>query len=238
MPNNEFQSIKICQYDQGLLQTLFQMYGSVWPKVLWYCIANVILTYMVYYLVSQNKAYDTLLILSPTGHNFMAIIVSFLLVARAKIVYGRYMTQRSLLGSMLRSSRHIVQHAYCLTNWNKSLNAVQWRLKVVHYTIVLLRVSIGSLAFESTQKDCWEDEDEELMRYFKVIPTSDELLMKKGYDETNIRDRKDVNFRAPIKILFQLRMAIMEQRQTIFNNIEAKQMHITEECKILQYVGE
>lgn len=54
---------------------LFQMHGSVWPQVLPYCLASVVLTYLIAYL--RDHLQLDLTFPSSNGHNFMAIMVSY-----------------------------------------------------------------------------------------------------------------------------------------------------------------
>jgi hypothetical protein len=54
------------------VRVLFQMYGSVWPAVLPYCIVSVSITAIIAYLQS-NRIVD-LTFASSTGHSFMAIM--------------------------------------------------------------------------------------------------------------------------------------------------------------------
>jgi hypothetical protein len=55
------------------LGVLFQMYGSVWPQVLPYCVLTVVITYLIYYL--QSRDIIDLTFSSSNGHTFMAIMV-------------------------------------------------------------------------------------------------------------------------------------------------------------------
>jgi hypothetical protein len=55
------------------IRVLFQMYGSVWPAVLPYCIVSVTITALIAYL-HQSKHIVDLTFASSTGHSFMAIM--------------------------------------------------------------------------------------------------------------------------------------------------------------------
>jgi hypothetical protein len=60
-------------YDQSNhLVVLLRMYGSVWPKVLPYCIINVMWTFIIYYL-SKHTAVD-LTLHSNAAHTFMSTL--------------------------------------------------------------------------------------------------------------------------------------------------------------------
>lgn len=228
---NSDKTEKIINYDQDLFSTLFQMYGSVWPKVYPYCCVNVLLTFSIFFL--RHNGIDPTF--PSSGHSFMAIMVSFLIVSRAQTIYSRYMQQRDQLGQLFRASRDLVQHIYVLTAHNKTAKAKDWRNRCVYHIIVLIRVTIGSLAFESSKMNAWDDEDQGLMEEFGI--TVNNSSYQNGYVES-FESRRNSNFRAPITLIFQLRKAIMSQRQCIFNDKDAPKMNISEELKILQYVSE
>jgi hypothetical protein len=60
-------------YDQANhLVVLLRMYGSIWPKVLPYCIVNVIWTFVIYYL-SKHTSVD-LTLHSNAAHTFMSTL--------------------------------------------------------------------------------------------------------------------------------------------------------------------
>jgi hypothetical protein len=64
---------KVIRYESDShVRVLFQMYGSVWPAVLPYCIVSVSITAIIAYLQS-NRIVD-LTFASSTGHSFMAIM--------------------------------------------------------------------------------------------------------------------------------------------------------------------
>jgi len=75
------------------LGVMFQLYGSVWPKVLPWCIAVMTITYLFIYL--RNHGIVDLTIADNTGHNFMSILVSFLVVTRVRklLVFERFQTK-------------------------------------------------------------------------------------------------------------------------------------------------
>lgn len=225
------QNYKVIQYDQTLISTLLQMHGSVWPKVYPFCCINVLITFGLFYLL-QHSDPKIDLTFSSAGHNFMGVVISFLVVTRATIIYDRYNQHRGLLGSIFRSARGIVQHTYCLTSWNKTAKAKDWRLRVVYHVIVLLRITIGSLAFESTKMNTWENEDVKLMKEFGISPETPDSGVVSNLE------RRDANFRAPVTMIYKLRVAIMSQRKSIFNDVDAGKMDIQQELKILQYVSE
>ena len=143
------------EYDgENHFSVLFQLYGSVWPAVLPWCLAVLVVTGAVWYL-REHKIVD-LTIASNTGHSFMSILVSFLIVTRTTITYNRFMEARQHLANLYRSSREIVHYTCILTNQNMSVEAKKWRSEVAYRTIVTLRVAVAALEYRSKGVNTWE----------------------------------------------------------------------------------
>ena len=116
----------ILYYDNSHLSVLLRRNGSVFPLVAPYAMINVLLTFGIYY--AKHEGYD--LSFSDKGHGFMAIMISFLVVTRSQIVYGRFMEARERVGHALRNGREIVNHTSVLTSDRKDKDAKEWRCKV------------------------------------------------------------------------------------------------------------
>jgi predicted membrane chloride channel (bestrophin family) len=220
------------------------MYGSVWPAVLPYCIVSVSITAIIAYLQS-NRIVD-LTFASSTGHSFMAIMVSFLVVTRANITYARYMESRQYLSDCYRNCRELVQHVCILTLFEDSPSAQEWRRKVAYQTILLLRVTMAAIEFRSLSINTWDVTDENLelltpttpahRRLVSVMPSAltpqNQRISKWAHGE---RTMADENFRAPIVLAYNLRQAILVQRNGEYLE---KRMHVNEELKILGFVSD
>jgi predicted membrane chloride channel (bestrophin family) len=142
--------IRILQYDdRNHWSVLTQLYGSVWPHVLPFCIFNMVLTLLVFY---HFRAYT----FPKDGHQFMSLILSFLIVTRAKITYSRFMEARGSLEACYKACRELVQTACVLTQQDTSDGAVVWRHNVAYRTILLLRVTMACIEFESQHTNPWE----------------------------------------------------------------------------------
>ena len=117
------------------MAVLFQMYGSVWCKVLPYCIVN---TFLVFFIQAVKSMCGINLTFNDQGHMFMSTMVSVLLVARVRIAYTRYMTARELLSAIMRSSRELVQYLVTFTRYEHLPRAAVWRGQVSSCTVDLL----------------------------------------------------------------------------------------------------
>lgn len=129
------------------IRVLFGMYGSVWPSVLPFCLVAVVITFVISYL--QTHDIVDLTFASSTGHQFMAIMVSFLVVTRANITYARFMEARNYLSECYRCCRELVQHTCILTLYEDSLEAQEWRRQVAYRTILLLRITMAAIEVSS-----------------------------------------------------------------------------------------
>ena len=87
---------------------LTQRFGSIWHKVIPYCIVNVLfmigLTYLHRYF-GKHPAMQFPLELGSEGHKFMKFIVAFLVVSRVKMAMDRYNEARANIGILYRESR-------------------------------------------------------------------------------------------------------------------------------------
>lgn len=138
------------------VQVLFQMYGSALPQVLPFCIFNVVWTIVIFILRKQGLL--DLTFKSVTGHSFMGLLVSFLVVARSRISYDRFMEIRRHLASAYRSCRELAQFTCVYTFKTQSEAAKKWRQDVAYHTILLLRVTMDALEWSSTERQNWEED--------------------------------------------------------------------------------
>ena len=131
-------------YDSGShVSVLLQTYGSVWGKVLPHCIANVALTGLILCLLRWRIADLTI---SEWGHQFMSIIVAFLIVSRCTITLSLYFELRGYLSTMFMATLELVQHACVLSARNSpSAAAKEWRSNVAYRSMMLLRVTVAVL---------------------------------------------------------------------------------------------
>jgi len=246
---NESTVRQVSYDDRNHVSVLLQMHGSVWPRVLPFCLFNVAITLGVFYL--RESGID--LTVAPMGHKFMGIIVSFLLVQVAGIEYGRFMEARKYLADCYKSCRELVQFAVILTMQDTSEGAKRWRQNVAYRTILLLRVTMAVLEYQSSGKTPWEvkemaDDDKNDMK--EALMVSDQSIGKSpgsSGSANNIklsrvkkwahgkRSMSDEAFRAPVVLAYNLRREIMSQRSG--DVLEVKWKHpCNEEIRISDHV--
>ena len=228
--------------EENHLAVMCQVYGSVWPKVLPWCLAVCALTYLFIYL-RENDIVDVT-ISDPTGHNFMSILVSFLVVTRVTITYNRFMEARQHLQDLFLSVRELIQYTCVLTNQNTSAAAKQWRQDVAYRTIIGLRLAMSAVEFRSTGIHAWDvlpDEDH-AQTPLMVDPQNDAQAV--NYKPTDHvvqvvralqhgpRTTSDENFRAPVVWTLHLREAILQPRQNA-KILAQRDWHVNESLKLM-----
>ena len=130
-------------------RSLGGIYGSVWPRVIPYCILNCCWAGFIWSL----KAYHQVdLTVNKSGHKYAAALMSFLLVIRLKINFERYMKNAAGLAGLLKYTRELVAHVCMLTSRDTGIRAQQWRQDVTYSALVFLRACIVALQFKSRHK--------------------------------------------------------------------------------------
>jgi len=95
--------------------------------------------------------------ITPQAHQFLALVVSFLLVSRVNIALGRYNAARDCLGTMFRESRDLVQNGCVFSAADRNHEpAIQWRQELAYRTLILLRTAMAVVNFATTKVPAWE----------------------------------------------------------------------------------
>lgn len=105
---------------------LTSLHGSILPRVLPYCILEVIITLSILYA----KKHGTDLTYPAGGHHLLSLLVSFLVVTRVTITYGRFMQLRHYLGICFKSCRDLVQLTSIITITSNTFECIEWRRAV------------------------------------------------------------------------------------------------------------
>jgi putative membrane protein len=125
-------------------KVLFQLGGSVWLQVLPYCIANVLLTGVIYWCIQKEWQVS----FSPQGHALMSLIVSFLVVSKINLAYERYMHARTAVGKSMQHIRELNQLAVVFTEYDTSTAANNWRFGIKTQSISLLNHTVRAIKDE------------------------------------------------------------------------------------------
>uniref|UniRef100_A0A6S8J0W6 Bestrophin homolog n=1 Tax=Amphora coffeiformis TaxID=265554 RepID=A0A6S8J0W6_9STRA len=240
-----------------------QIKGSVIPRVIPYCIVNGIMTYVIYELKQKGVKDITS---NPSGHKYLAVIMSFLLVTRVKIIYDRYMHNATSLTNLNKACREIGQMTVTLTDADKSERAARWRHDVVYAAIVMLRVTVAVLEFQANPEQMpWDlpemDQDQQqgmqeslfVSKFRLNVPKDDgddeegnneqarqqsqPSLLKHTSDEQ--RTKLEEACRAPIVLAYNCRREIMKQRDGTWLDRPKVWYHpCNEEMRLLDFVGD
>jgi predicted membrane chloride channel (bestrophin family) len=156
MPNSDTKQdgVYSIHYDsESHVSVILQGAGSVWCKVLPYCIFNAALAAGLQIL---KYSYDVDLGFTDKGHSLMTLFVSFLIVSRVSISLGRYNESRAHLGKMYREARELVQNLVVFTKVDQSESAKQYRNDVAYDISIMLRMAMAVIDFPETNLPCWE----------------------------------------------------------------------------------
>lgn len=192
---------------------LTQMHGSVWPRVLPYCLLNV-LNISIIILIKERYAID--LTYPDKGHYFLSMIVAFLIVTRSNITYRRFMESRGNVGNAMRSCRELIQFAVTFTRYNTSSKARKWRFDLARKTIVLLHSVVTALEYESTGTHVWKT---------PALTQTEKQALRTAVGDNNERSP------------YILAMFI---RSTIASNVEFLEtpLHVNKELRLYSFVSD
>lgn len=196
------------------LRFLLQMYGSVWPFVFPWCVVVGLFTYAVYFLKEHDM---DLTIHNGSGHSFMSLLVSFLVVTRTSLIFNKFTHSRQVLQNLFGACGEIVQHACLLTMTNTNTEARDWRSKVAYNTVIALRAAISALEYKSSHIPCWEylppfeDEELQLLLNTNVSGTPANISALKDLAH-GPRNEYTENFRVPTIWAYNLRKTILAVR--------------------------
>lgn len=202
---------------------MMQMKGSVWPKVLPYCIFNLLVMAGISY-IDRNQKFHSSFEISPQGHGFAALVVAFLLVTRVNIALMRFGEGRNNIGIMYKATRELIQDACVLSNHHMTEQAKAWRHELAYRALILLRTSMVVIDYPTNFVAAWDipelqGDERELVRTLLTTP----LATRWAHSE---RGEWENTMRVPIKIAYLLRQTVHSQsrriRPPIHVNFEAK----------------
>ena len=217
----DFGYCRTVAYDsRHIVSVIFQCYGSVWSQVLPYCIVNTTLTLLLLYLLSL----DIDLTVNEWGHDFMSILVSFLLITKFNLTLGVYYEMQTNLLKMGRSIRQIVMLACCLTQNQRNQKAASvWRSDVTYRALVLLSAT-STMLTRVNDLNAWEAPGVSISELGPLTFQQDSKASKPSYHQQNLSQHpkgihprqyesghslpSDLNLRVPTLLAHQLSQTI------------------------------
>lgn len=214
------------QYDaNSTFRILFQLKGSVWSKVLPYCIANVILMIFIRKLRDYGIADMGM---NNQGHTFAGMVVAFLLVSRINTTIKNYGAGRASVGTMYRETRELVYNSMVLSKRGKNNDKAskEWRVELAYRAILLLRTAVAAVEYDADKIPSWDvyELSGAELDYCQPSPAW------KKYKLTPNNERSDT-MKVPHRMAYLLRQTIANQSTRLEDP-----MHFSKENKMLNSV--
>lgn len=195
---------------------IVQRWGSVNRKVLPCCFANILLAVILVWLLERGID----LSISEFGHEFMSILVAFLVINKLSFTLGLYYELQGYLATMNQSSIELTQLACSFTSGYQQSEYKEWRFNVTLQVLILLRTTV-SMIYKGGEENVWE------IPALKDHPV--QLFVEEGADQGNrprlrrsslpkelyvwgYHLKSDKNLRVPIRIAQRLRDTIVARK--------------------------
>ena len=216
------------------LAVIFQVYGSVWPKVLPHCAGTVTVTAAI---LAAERYYDTDLTISEWGHQFMSVIVAFLVVSRCTITFSLYYEFRGYVTQILAATRDFVQ----LTTAMTPAKAADFRSDATLQALLLVRATVAMLKGQPA----WENRSDDQPSLRHIInhgsgsnPTDflkrerfSNYGMIVGHEDETARwiqrrhTSADKNLAIPLRLVYKLRETVIQNRHQLnLDTIQEQQL--------------
>lgn len=107
-------------------EVVTKLQGSVWKRVLPFCILNILLTVAIYFL--NNLTDIDLTFNGGVGYRYVSVLVSFFTIAQLGSTYSRFWEARGHLGTMMIEANMLAARAALYTAHDDSDKADKWRI--------------------------------------------------------------------------------------------------------------
>jgi predicted membrane chloride channel (bestrophin family) len=204
-----------------LLTSFFLSTTAVWPKVLPYCILNVIVMILLHEL---EKSYASIhnVVISPQGHKFITLVVAFLLVSRVNTALGRYNEARGCLGAMYMMTRELGQQTSVFSLHDASTKAKEWRSEVLYRLLLLLNTSMAVIDYPETSIPAWDCAQLTGEEKVDVDRATFNTVELQRWAHTPGSEWEE-SMRVPIRISYLLRKSIHKQKNILNRPMECTQ---------------
>jgi len=209
-----------------------QLYGSVWLKVLPCCVATVCLTIGIGYL---RDVAGVDLTIPDSGQTFISSLMSFFLVTRVNLAYGRFMKSANTVEMYMKDLRDLVQMANVFTVQDDDEEEVEddyvkkWRLQLARDVISILYATSALIQCRDEDtywmKFVWEDghfKGNEFSNELERIICDKKQVLFGSTDRKAIEDKNwEVNTRAISLLTFRLKRTIATSQV----NLDTKELN-------------
>lgn len=162
--------------------------------------------------------------ISKMGVTFVSTVVAFLLVSRVNNSLARFNTARDCLVVMFRESREFIQNLCVYSMDNTDQAAKEWRNEVAYRCLVLLRVCMAVIDYESEKVAVWKIpelngvEKEDIMNNLFVLdPPEEENELStsvRRWAHDNHCEWED-SLRVPVRLAYLLKKSIHSQGERL-----------------------
>ena len=223
-PRQDFGYSRTVSYvNSNHLSVITQRWGSVTRKVLPFCLANVLLTLVLVWLLDHGID----LTISEFGHEFMSILVAFLVINKLSFSLGLYYELQGYLAKMNQAAVELTQLACSYTKQHATQEFKDWRFQIGYQTLILLKTTV-LVIFKGGQHCAWEIPELQDDPLVLVLDIRGDDYPSRGKDAHSGSSRvpkelyefghdlpSDRNLRVPIRMAQRLRDVITAERRAL-----------------------
>ena len=224
------------------LAIITQRWGSVNQKVLPFCMANMLLAIGLVWLLEQGII-D--LSISEFGHEFMSILVAFLVINKLSFTLGLYYELQGYLSKMNQSAIELTQLSCAFTSGYQQDEYRAWRFNVIWHILTLLKATV-CVIHKGGEGNVWEipelrdiplelylsddDDDDNLKRATTARTNGRHTRLPKELYVWGYHLKSDKNLRVPIRVAQRLRNEIMKHKSLSVDPIDTIQERTLLSC--------
>lgn len=180
------------------------------------------------FLTKMQQTGNMTLAISPQGHTYAGVIVSFLVVSRVNTTITRYNECRGYLGTMYRETRELLQTAYVWTRRDGNLSRADkdWRAELAYRALVMLRAAMAVIEYNSNKVAAWKINELSGYELGYVTPASE----WSRYAQSHSTERTE-SMRVVIRLCFLLRETLASQPSRL-----SRPLVVPQEVKLLNTI--
>jgi Bestrophin, RFP-TM, chloride channel len=227
------------------IRVLLCRYGSIWPKVLPFCIMNLTLSCLLVYLM---RYHGITLDISTQTHGVLSVIAAFLSVTKISMSLDRFQQLRAQFSILYREPREFIQHMVVFsmddsatkattasnagTGIGKSSrpkapppsdpnSAMDWRNEVAYLLMILLRTVVAAVRYDFSKIPAWNIPELLNSDLRKDVCFSLKVPLHSASSSTidPVLERES-NFRVPIRIAYLLRKSMYSQHNRLHQPLD------------------
>jgi hypothetical protein len=204
------------------------------------CFINVFITICLIVLL---EVYGIDLTISEFGHEFMSILVSFLVIQKLSFTLELYYDVQGHLSTMNQAAIDVTQLACSFTEHHKGDQYVQWRYEIAYHAAVLVKCTCAVI-HKGGEYSVWEMAEFQqpgrgpLLLDLPVVADdkrSSDVASSRADAEFTRYDypkelyimgenlKSDLNLRVPIRVAQRMQSAIMKHRPTLPKHLDSIQ---------------